>query len=177
MLTISWEIPFTILNSFKTQIYDENHIDMKIDKQKTHNIFVISSLQINWLFWSHLISIFQQKSIFSLHKVFPLRIFSEKFIVSFTGMFLFGRFCNSFSRERAPFWNNFGSTIYYNFSFKNSCDTKLIQSGNEKRREKERKKFTNSYELQKIKGEMILQLGSLGKFQVNSLMTRNFLTH
>jgi hypothetical protein len=92
-------------------------------------------------------------------------------------MFLFAPFCNSFSREQAPFCNNFGPTIYYISSFKNSCDTKLIQCGNEKRREKERKKFTNSYELQKIKREIILQLGSLGKFQVNSLMTRNFLTH
>ncbi len=99
-----------------------------------------------------------------------------KNIVSFTGMFLFAHFCNSFSREQAPFCINFGPTIYYISSFKNSCDTKLIQCGNEKRREKERKKFTNSYELQKIKGEIILQVGSLGKFQVNSLMTRNFLT-
>jgi hypothetical protein len=82
MLTIFWEIPFTILNSFKTQIYDKkNHIDMKLNKQKrTHNIFLISYLQINWLFWNYLVSIFQKKSIFfSLHKVFPLRIFSEKF--------------------------------------------------------------------------------------------------
>ncbi len=98
-------------------------------------------------------------------------------VVSFTGMFLFANFCNSFSREQEPFCNNFGSTIYYNSSFKNSCDTKLIQCGNEKRREKEKKKFTNSYELQKIKGEIILQLDSLGKFQLNSLMARNFLTH
>jgi hypothetical protein len=50
----------------------------------------------------------------------------------------------------------------------------LIQCGNEKRREKERKKFTNSYELQKIQGEIILQLGSLGNFQVNSLTVTQF---
>jgi hypothetical protein len=87
-------------------------------------------------------------------------------------MFLFARFCNSFSREQAPFCNNFGPTIYYISSFKNSCDTKLIQCGNVKRREKERKKFTNSYELQKIKGEIILQLGSLGKFRVIDLLDR-----
>ncbi len=33
-----------------------------------------------------------------------------------------------------------------------------------KRREKEKNKFTNSYELQEIQGEIILQLGSFGKF-------------
>jgi hypothetical protein len=95
-------------------------------------------------------------------------------IVRFTGMFLFARFRNSFSREQASFCNNFESTIYHISSFKNSYDTKLIQCGNEKRREKEMKKFTNSYELQEIQGEIILQLNFIGKFQVNSLMTRNF---
>jgi hypothetical protein len=42
---------------------------------------------------------------------------------------------------------------------------------------KREEKITNSYEIQEIQGEIILQLGFVGKFQVNSLTTRNFLTH
>jgi hypothetical protein len=51
------------------------------------------------------------------------------------------RFTIFFSEKQAPVWNNYGSTKSYIFPFKNPCDTKLIQCGNEKRREKERKKI------------------------------------
>jgi hypothetical protein len=55
-----------------------------------------------------------------------------------------------FSEKQAPVRNNYGSTKSYIFSLKNSCDTNLIQCGNEKEEKKRGEKFTNRYLLQKI---------------------------
>ncbi len=60
------------------------------------------------------------------------------------------RFTIFFSEKQAPVRNNYGSTKCYIFPFRNSCDTNLIQCGNKKEEKKRGKKFTNSYELQKI---------------------------
>ncbi len=60
------------------------------------------------------------------------------------------RFAIFFSEKQAPVRNNYGSTKSYIFSLKYSCDTNLIQCGNEKEEKKRGKKFTNRYLLQKI---------------------------
>jgi hypothetical protein len=67
------------------------------------------------------------------------------FIVSFTGMFLFARFRNSFSWEQALFWNNFGSTFYYISPFlKNKTDSMRERKKKWKREEKIYQSLSNT---------------------------------
>ncbi len=54
-----------------------------------------------------------------------------------------------FSEKQAPVRNNYGSTKSYIYTLKNSCDTNLIQCGNEKEEKKRGNKFTNRYLLKK----------------------------
>jgi hypothetical protein len=59
--------------------------------------------------------------------------------------------CDFFLRETSTGQKQLWVNKFLHFLFKNSCDTNLIQCGNEKEEKKRGKKFTNRYLLQKIK--------------------------
>ncbi len=84
-------------------------------------------------------------------------------------------FLNSFSWEQAPFWNNFESTNYYISPLKNSCDSKLIQCGNEKEEKKRRKNLILSWHaiFWRIKNSTKVNLKKITTIKVSKLFTLN----